>query len=223
MARSYGSILKIDMNSQMFFQWAQLKHAIPPRCKKKFFDYSNINKNDLSQNHHVIKRARILPLDKLSSKEIYPILHYLAFNIKFLTFLNKKLYTFGITNTALCSFCNTLEETPIHIFFDCVHVKCLWERLQIKFQNDFILPSLTLKTAILRLYNKANDNYNLLSHILLIFKYIYISREKRTLNTDILIANLRKVKKREKEISICKQNLINNLYRVIILFMKYFL
>ena len=191
--------------------------------KKKIFDYSNINKNDLSQNHHVIKRARILPLDKLSSKEIYPILHYLAFNIKFLTFLNKKLYTFGITNTALCSFCNTLEETPIHIFFDCVHVKCLWERLQMKFQNDFILPSLTLQTAILRLYNKANDNYNLLSHILLIFKYIYISREKRTLNTNILIANLRKVKKREKEISICKQNLINNLYRVIILFMKYFL
>ena len=192
-------------------------------AKKKIFDYSNINKNDLSQNHHVIKRARILPLDKLSSKEIYPILHYLAFNIKFLTFLNKKLYTFGITNTALCSFCNTLEETPIHIFFDCVHVKCLWERLQMKFQNDFILPSLTLQTAILRLYNKANDNYNLLSHILLIFKYIYISREKRTLNTNILIANLRKVKKREKEISICKQNLINNLYRVIILFMKYFL
>ena len=191
--------------------------------KKKIFDYSNINKNDLSQNHHVIKRARILPLDKLSSKEIYPILRYLAFNIKFLTFLNKKLYTFGITNTALCSFCNTLEETPIHIFFDCVHVKCLWERLQMKFQNDFILPSLTLQTAILRLYNKANDNYNLLSHILLIFKYIYISREKRTLNTNILIANLRKVKKREKEISICKQNLINNLYRVIILFMKYFL
>ena len=31
-------------------------------------------------------------------------------------FLNKKLYTFGITNTALCSFCNTLEEAPIHIF-----------------------------------------------------------------------------------------------------------
>ena len=192
-------------------------------AKKKIFDYSNINKNDLSQNHHVIKRARILPLDKLSSKEIYPILHYLAFNIKFLTFLNEKLYTFGITNTALCSFCNTVEETPIHIFFDCVHVKCLWERLQMKFQNDFILPSLTLQTAILRLYNKANDNYNLLSHILLIFKYIYISREKRTLNTNILIANLRKVKKREKEISICKQNLINNLYRVIILFMKYFL
>ena len=94
-------------------------------------------------------------------------------------FLNKKLYTFGITNNALGSFCNTIEETPIHIFFDCFLVKCLWEKLRIKFQNDFILLSLTPQTAILWLYNEANDNYNLLSHILLIFKYyIYISRAK---------------------------------------------
>ena len=118
-------------------------------------------------------------------------------------FLNKKLYKFGITNTALCSFCNTLEETPIHIFFDCVYVKCLWERLRMKFQNDFILPSLTPQTAILGLYNEANDNYNLLSHISLIFKYyFYMSREKRTLNIDILITNLIKVKKKEKQISL---------------------
>ena len=212
--------------------------------EKIIFDYNDNNENDLCQNHHVIKGARILPLDKLSSKEIYSILIsnivnkptsniyfeklfenttldwnkiYLSprlatidttlrsFQYKILNnvlFLNKKLYTFGITNNALYSFCNTLEETPIHIFFDCVYVKCLWERLRMKFQNDFILPSLTPQTAILGLYNEANDNYNLLSHILLIFKYIYISREKRTLNIGILIANLIKVKKREKQITI---------------------
>ena len=55
-----------------------------------------------------------------------------------------------------------------------------------RFLNDFILPSLTPETAILGLYNEANDNYNLLSRILLIFKhYIYISREKRILNINI--------------------------------------
>ena len=59
----------------MFFQWAQLKHAIPPRWKKIIFDYNGINENGLCQNHHyIIKGARILPLEKLSSKEIYPIL-----------------------------------------------------------------------------------------------------------------------------------------------------
>ena len=89
---------------------------------------------------------------------------------KSILFLYKKRYTFGITNTALCCFCNTLKETPIHIFFDCVYVKYLWERLRMKFQNDFILPSYTPQTAILGLYNKANDNYNLQSHISLIYE-----------------------------------------------------
>ena len=168
--------------------------------KKKYFDYSNINENNLCQNHHVIKGVRTLPLDKLSSKEIYSILIsnivnkptsniyfeklfenttldwnkiYLSprlatidttlrsFQNKILNnvlFLNKKLYTFGITNTALCSFCNTLEETPINIFFDCIYVKCLWERLRMEFQNDFILPSLTPQTVILGLCNEANGN-----------------------------------------------------------------
>ena len=175
----------------MFFQWAQLKHAVPPRWKKTIFDYSDINEKDLWQNHQVIKGTRILPFDKLSSEEINLILisnivnkptsniyfeklfenttldwkkTYLlprlatidttlrSFQYKILNnvlFLNKKLYTFGITNNALYSFCNTLEETPIHIFFDCVHVKCLWERLRMKFQNDFVLLSLTPQTAFL--------------------------------------------------------------------------
>ena len=70
-------------------------------------------------------------------------------------------------------------------------------------ENDFILPSLTLQNVIPGQYNEANDNYNLLSHILLIFEYhIYISKKKRTLNIDILIPNLIKVKMREKQISI---------------------
>ena len=123
------------------------------------------------------------------------ILHSFQYKIlNSLLFLKKKLYTFERTNTALCSFCNAVEETPIHIFFDCIHVKSVWERLRMKFENDFILPSLTPQTAILGLYNKANDNY------------IYILREKRILNIDILIANLIKVKKREKQIIIVTIN-----------------
>ena len=46
-------------------------------------------------------------------------------------------------------------------------------------ENDFILPSLTPQNVIPGQYNEANDNYKLLSHILLIFEYhIYISKKK---------------------------------------------
>ena len=58
----------------MLFYRAQFKHSISPQWKKVIFDYSNINENDLSQNHHGITGTRILPLDKLFSKEIYSIL-----------------------------------------------------------------------------------------------------------------------------------------------------
>ena len=77
----------------------------------------------------------------------------------------------------------------------------IWERLQIKFRNDFILPSLTPQTAILGLYKEgyANDNYDILSHNLLIFKYyIYISREKCILNVVILVGNLMKSNEKEE-------------------------
>ena len=43
------------------------------RDGKKTLDYSDINKSGLYQNHHVIKGARILSLDKFS-KEICSIL-----------------------------------------------------------------------------------------------------------------------------------------------------
>ena len=48
-----------------------------------------------------------------------------------------------------------------------------------KFQNHIILPSLTPQTAIYGLYNEANDNYNLLSHVfLLILNITFIHQEK---------------------------------------------
>ena len=94
--------------------------------------------------------------------------------------LNNKLYTFGIKNTALGSFYQTLEETLIHTFYDCIYGQSLWERLQVKSQNDTILPSLTTQTNIIGLANDANNTFNYLSHKLLVFKYyIYISREKQ--------------------------------------------
>ena len=208
---------RYELTNNMFFQWDQLKHAIAPRWKLIIFDFCGINENDLCQNHHVIKGARILPLYKLFSKEIYSILisnivnkptSNISFeklfenttldwnkislsprlaNINFtlrsfqhkilnkVLFLSKRLNTFGITNTALCSFCNAVEETPIHVFFDILNV----------FGKDYgwnfrtILSCCHLTTDCHSwTYNKANDNYNLLSHILLIFKYLFIYQEK---------------------------------------------
>ena len=42
--------------------------------EKIIFDYSHIKENDICQNYIVIEGARILTLNKLSSKKIYSIL-----------------------------------------------------------------------------------------------------------------------------------------------------
>ena len=64
---------------------------------KKFFDYKDIDENDLCQNHHIIKGDTTLRSFQ------YKILNNILF-------LNKKLYTFGVTNTALCSLCSSLKK-----------------------------------------------------------------------------------------------------------------
>ena len=41
-------------------------------------------------------------------------------------FLNKKPHIFGIKSSPLCSFCNLCDETPLHLFYECDCIKCLW-------------------------------------------------------------------------------------------------
>ena len=124
-------------------------------------------------------------------------------------FANKKLHTFGIKPSPLCSFCNLYDETPYHMFYEWDRVKCLWSDLVQCFQNNLILPTLTPQTAIFGFLDYTNNdsifenNKCLSNHILLIFKlYVYKSREKKLLNINNLIAEIQKIKRIEKEIAL---------------------
>ena len=58
-----------------YHQWDQLVHAIPQIWKNKIKQNLTKNKSNLLVlNHHPIKNARLLTLDKLAAKEIYSIL-----------------------------------------------------------------------------------------------------------------------------------------------------
>ena len=114
--------------------------------------------------------------------------YMISFQYKILNnvlFFNKKFLRFGIKASPLCSFCNLYHETPDHMFYECDCVKCLWPDLVQCFQNNLILPSLTLQTSIFEFLDCTNNdsifenNKCLSNHILLIFKlYVYKSREK---------------------------------------------
>ena len=108
-------------------------------------------------------------------------------------------------NTYLCSFqypdsyCNTYDETPIHLFYECNSTKNLWLQLNRHFPCDLTFPALTPQTAILGLFNDSVSSVRLINHILLLFKlYIYKSRKKHRVNINDLLANILKIKKLEK-------------------------
>ena len=99
-------------------------------------------------------------------------------------YLNKKLYLFGKVETPLCSYCMLYDESIIHLFWNCVYVKNLWQQLQLYFNDDFKLPDLTLQTAIFGFWNSKdydNEIFQLINHLLLIFKInIYKARDKKS-------------------------------------------
>ena len=123
-------------------------------------------------------------------------------------FLNKKLPIFGKKSSPLCSFCNLCHGTPLHMFYECDSIKCLWSDLVHYFQNSLVLPVLTSQTAIFEFLYSTNSDYNFkenklrINHILLIFKlYVYRSREKQFIHINNLIADIKSAKAIEKEIA----------------------
>ena len=123
-------------------------------------------------------------------------------------FLNKKLHIFGIKSSPLCSFCNLCDEKPVHIFYECDSIKCLWSDLGHYFQNSLVLPILKPQTAIFAFLDSTNSDYNfkknklLINHILKIFKLcVYRSGEKQFIHINTHIAGTKSAKAIEKEIA----------------------
>ena len=107
------------------------------------------------------------------------------------------------------SLCNLYDETPFLIFYECNLVKCLWSDIVRCFQNCLVLPTLTPQTIIFGILDSVSNisffgnNKVFVSYVLLIFKlYVYKTREKKFININSLIAEIRKVKKIEKEIAL---------------------
>ena len=138
-------------------------------------------------------------LPRLATYNTY--MRYLQYKLlNNILFLNKKLHIFGIKSSPLCSFCNLCDETPLHIFYECDSIKCLWSDLVHYFQNSLVLPILTPQTAIFWFLGSTNSD--LINHIVLIFKlYVYRSREKQFIHINNLIAEIKSAKAIEKEIA----------------------
>ena len=58
-------------------------------------------------------------------------------------YLNEKLFKFNIVFSPLCSFCNSEDETPIHLFHPCNQTKSHWSKLQELLNSKVFIPQNT--------------------------------------------------------------------------------
>ena len=116
-------------------------------------------------------------------------------------YLNKKLYIFKKVFSPLCSFCNSHDETILHIFFECTVTQNLWKQLCLLLRHNLIFPDLTPQSAIFG-FLECNNNGIIMNHILLVFKlYVYKCRESGAVNIQSLKSRISQIRNTEEIIS----------------------
>ena len=135
---------------------------------------------EIKFNSNNLDWKKLVILPRLTTYNLRSFQYKILRNI---LFLNKNQYLFGITKSPLCSYCNAIYETLIHLFRECNPTKFLWLQLNRCFHSGLTFPILTSKAAILGLFNDSVSNTHLINHILLLYKF----RNKDRLNINELL------------------------------------
>ena len=106
----------------------------------------------------------------------YKVLHYIQYG-------NKMLFKFGKVTYPQCSFCKLHDETIMHLFYEYLIVKKIWNQLKSILSNNLTFPISMSHSAIIRFCDFDTNEHLILNHLLLIFKmYIYNARTTGYLN-----------------------------------------
>ena len=130
-----------------------------PTCQS----YHEKNFDDYDFNWKLIYRIPRITLETKISIFQYKLLNNLLN-------LNKKLFQFGIISQSKCSFCELYDETPHHIFYECMYPQNVWNRLRLHLSEKVALLFLNPQSAIFCFTDVSGHNFQV-NHLLLIFKY----------------------------------------------------
>ena len=115
------------------------------------------------------------------------------------------LFKFGKVPSPQCSFCKLHNETIMHLFYDCMIVKELWNQLKSVLSKNLIFPICTPQSAIFGFWDLDTNEHLILNQLLLIFK-MYISNARTTgyLSISYLLIYITGIKDTEKKL--CENN-----------------
>ena len=105
------------------------------------------------------------------------------------------LLKFGKVYSPRCSFCKLYDEKIMHLFYDCLIVKRIWNQLKSTLSNNVNFPISMPQNAIFGFWDLDTDELLTLNHLLLISKmYIYNSRTTGYLNISHLLIYTKGIK-----------------------------
>ena len=111
------------------------------------------------------------------------------------------LFKFGKVTSPQCSFCKLHDETIMHLFYDCLIVKRLWNQLKCILSNSLIFLISTPQSAVFGFWDLDTNEHLALNHLLLILKvYIYNARATGYFNTSHLLICIKGIKDTEKKL-----------------------
>ena len=114
-------------------------------------------------------------------------------------YLNENVFRFKKISYPLCSFYQSENETPIHLFHRCIKTYLLWYKFKKFLKTKIDLPVNTPQSAIFGFLNYEN-NSDIINHLLLIFKYyLFSSREHEKLGLEVLKKGIVKIYNIEKQ------------------------
>ena len=102
-----------------------------------------------------------------------------SFHYKMLiTYLNEKMFAFGLSTTSVCSFCNYFGINITHLFCNCIIIQCLWKKLQLKLKNNITVLLLTPQATIFS-FLEADIQYFLIENYILVILELYIFKSRK--------------------------------------------
>ena len=128
-------------------------------------------------------------------------LHILQYKIlNNVLYLDEKLFKCKIVSSPLCPFCNSENESPIHLLYSCNQTKSLWPKLQELLNSEMLLPQNTPQSAFFG-FPDNKENFEIINHLHFIFKYYLCKvRDTRKISLEGLKKNVIKIYNIEKQV-----------------------
>ena len=109
------------------------------------------------------------------------------------------LCKFKIVDSPLCSYCNTEEETPLHLFHFCSKTEQLWNKLKQYLSQSITIPQTTPQSSIFCFFD-IYEHSILINYLLLIFKFhVFNARNTKQLKFENFKTAIRNIMAIEKD------------------------